>query len=286
MGRHRDMYIHAVRTFLLAGVLLAVFTASSFAAARCPPVEDAAPGRYRGVPVYGYEVINVYPHDRDAFTQGLLWADGGLYESTGGFGTSTLRRTRLEDGRVLQKVSLARRYFAEGIVLDGERILQLTWRSRTGFVYDRTSLRRTGSFRYDTEGWGLARVEDTLVLSDGSAILRFLDPFSYRERRRVTVHDGCGPVLRLNELEYVQGRLYANVWHSDRIAIIDPGNGQVQAWVDLAGLLPAVWRRSSESVLNGIAYDPQGGRLFVTGKNWPRLFEIRVLDGRPPHSGL
>ena len=271
MVRARHFFLRAL------WVVLAAISSSALAVPQCPPAAGDAGGRYRGAPVLDYQVVNTYPHDRNAFTQGLVWDAGGLYEGTGGYGSSTLRRSELETGRVTNKVLLPPRYFGEGITVYRDRIIQLTWRSRIGFVYERTTLRRLDSFGYDTEGWGLTHDGRSLILSDGSASLYFLDPDTFHERRRVTVHDRCGAVARLNELEYIDGRVYANVWHSDRIAIIDPHSGLVEAWADLSGLLGKMWRRAPESVLNGIAYDDVSGRLFVTGKNWPRLFEIQLV---------
>lgn len=267
--RHRYGLIPRSRVLLLAPCLLMSL-----------PVEPALP-KNRCAPVLGYEVVKGYPHDHQAFTQGLLWADGALYESTGGYGNSTLRRVELETGQVLDEVSLPAELFGEGIATYGDRIVQLTWRSRLALLFDRRGFRYRGAFRYPTEGWGLAYDGTAFILSDGSATLYFLNPQTFREQRRVTVREAARPIDNLNELEMVEGRLYANIWHSDRIAIIDPSNGRLEAWVDLAGLLPSVWQREREDVLNGIAYDPAQHRLFVTGKNWPQLFEIRVIGQSP-----
>jgi glutamine cyclotransferase len=232
-----------------------------------------------GPTVHGFEVVRVYPHDRGAFTQGLLYRDGVLYESTGLNGRSSLRKVQLETGRVLQRQDVESRYFAEGLADWGQTLIQLTWQSQVGFVYDLRTFKRTSSFSYTGEGWGLARDAQRLVMSDGTATLRWLDPVTLKETARVTVTDRGAPVSYLNELEVVKGEIYANVWSSDRIAIVEPGSGRVAAWVDLTGLLPAA-DRGGIDVLNGIAYDSAMDRLFVTGKLWPKLFEIRLKPRR------
>ena len=225
---------------------------------------------------YTYRVIASHPHDPEAFTQGLLFADGKLYESTGGYGTSSLRILDLASGRVLRERRLPDNRFGEGLALSGGRLHQLTWKAGIGFMHEASTLTPIGTFRYDGEGWGLAANGESLVMSDGSAELRFIDPATLTEVRRLPVRDGTEPVSGLNELEFVEGDLYANVWPSDRIAIINPANGQVRGWLDLTGLLPLVFRTPRTDVLNGIAYDAVGKRLFVTGKHWPRLFQIEV----------
>jgi len=228
-------------------------------------------------PVHGYEVVNVYPHDRGAFTQGLAFHDGRLYEGTGLRGRSTLRLVALERGTVLRMVRMPARYFGEGIAVAGDRVVQLTWRARKGFVYDRDTFALRGTFAYATEGWGLAFDGTRLVMSDGSDTLRFLDATSYAERGRLRVRDGGRAIDALNELEFVRGEIWANVWTTDRIARIDPESGRVTGWLDLAGLLAPEERSPPVDVLNGIAWDAARDRLFVTGKLWPKLFEIRVL---------
>ena len=238
------------------------------------PANQAEPGTASAR--YAYRVIASYPHDPEAFTQGLLFADGKLHESTGRYGHSSVRTVDLASGRVLRQRRLPDDRFGEGLALIGGRLHQLTWKAGDGFTYDLTSLAPIGGFRYDGEGWGLAANGESLVMSDGSAELRFLDPAALTEVRRLQVRDGAEPVAGLNELEYVEGDLYANVWPSDRIAVINPANGQVRGWLDLTGLLPLVFRTPRTDVLNGIAYDAEGQRLFVTGKNWPRLFQIEV----------
>jgi glutamine cyclotransferase len=230
--------------------------------------------------VYGYELVNAWPHDRAAFTQGLVLHDGKFLESTGQYGQSSLRRVEMETGRVLQKVDVAPQYFAEGMTLLGGKIYQLTWENQLGFIYDPATFERTGTFRYDGQGWGLTSDGRSLILSDGTSQLRFIDPETFAVRRTVNVTDRGRPVRDLNELEYVKGEIFANVWHMDRIARIDPETGRVTGWIDLSGLLPPAERGGSEAVLNGIAYDADADRLFVTGKLWPKLFEIRVKERR------
>ncbi len=224
-----------------------------------------------------YRVVRVYPHDAQAFTQGLVYVDGHLYESTGLNGHSSLRMDDLKTGRVLQQQDVPAEYFAEGLTNWGSTLVQLTWETHTAFVYDRFSFRLLRTFHYEGEGWGLTQDGRNLILSDGSASLRYLDPATFREVRSITVNDHGAPVTQLNELEYIHGQIYANIWHSDRIARISPATGQVLGWIDLSGLLPESQRSNPEAVLNGIAFDAAHNRLFVTGKLWPKLFEIQVV---------
>ena len=230
-----------------------------------------------GVASFSYRVLATYPHDARAYTQGLLYRDGVLYESTGLNGRSSLRKVRLETGEVLQERAVDAQHFAEGLVDWGNRLIQLTWRSNVGFVYDLKTFAPVTSFSYSGEGWGLTSDGTRLIMSDGAGAgqLRFLDPATFKELGRVTVRDAGQPVANLNELEFVKGEVLANVYQTDRVARIDPKTGQVTAWIDLSGLL-APPERSGTDVLNGIAYDAKGDRLFVTGKLWPRLFEIRL----------
>jgi glutamine cyclotransferase len=223
---------------------------------------------------YTYSVVNVYPQDANAFTEGLVFDSGFLYESTGLYGNSTLRRVDLETGGVLQLLSLQPQYFGEGIAVVGDKIVQLTWRSHVGFVYDRASFGLLQEFEYPIEGWGLTYDGKRLIMSDGTANLYFLDPVTFQRVGQVTVHDG-GPVTMLNELEYVNGAVYANVWREEKIAVINPQNGQVMAWIDLTGIQD-LKNQDPNNVLNGIAYDANGDRLFVTGKMWPHIFEIKL----------
>jgi glutamine cyclotransferase len=228
------------------------------------------------VPTYGYQVVRSYPHDRGAFTQGLIFRDGVFYEGTGLNGRSGIRKVKLETGEVLQARPLPQEYFGEGITDWQGQIVQLTWRSEVGFVYDMSTFEQTKRWTYTGEGWGLTHDDKRLIMSDGSAELRFIDPATLKETGRITVRDNTGPVERLNELEYVKGEILANVWQTDRIVRISPKDGRVTGWVDLSGLL-APAERTADAVLNGIAYDAAGDRLFVTGKLWPRVFEIRIV---------
>ena len=227
--------------------------------------------------VDGYRVLNVYPHDPDAYTQGLVYRDGFLFESTGLNGRSTLRKIRLETGDVVQQHRVDPQHFAEGLANWNGQLIQLTWKSSLGFVYDQTTFEPRRTFRYRGEGWGLTNDQTRLIMSDGSAALRFLDPATFQERGQVNVRDGNAAIRNLNELEYVRGEVYANVWHTDRIARISPASGRVVGWIDLTGLLPTTYELDPEAVLNGIAFDAVRGRLFVTGKLWPRLYEIEVV---------
>ena len=247
-------------------------------AAAAPAAEGPGSAAAAGmVPVYTYRVVHTYPHDRRAFTQGLLFADGVLYESTGQRGQSTLRRVDLETGAILQLHELPPQFFAEGLALVGDRLIQLTWQGRVGFVYDRESFALQREFTYSTEGWGLTHDGRRLILSDGTSTLYFLDSETFAPIGRVAVYDEDGPVNWLNELEYVRGEVYANVWGTDRVARIAPSTGQVTGWIELGGLLRPEDRVQPVDVLNGIAYDPENERLFVTGKWWPRLFQIELV---------
>ena len=229
------------------------------------------------VPEYTYRIIHQYPHDPLAFTQGLEYRGGALYEGTGLEGSSTLRKVDLETGKVLQAVMLEERYFGEGITLFNNRIVQLTWQAHQGFVYEQGNLHLLKSFEYPGEGWGLTNDGKQIFMSDGTAEIRVWDAETLHEVRRFTVHDGDRPVNLLNELEFVRGEIYANVWQTDRIARISPADGKVLGWIDLSGLLTQEDRSHGANVLNGIAYDAAGDRLFVTGKLWPKLFEIRLV---------
>jgi len=225
-----------------------------------------------------FQVLNVYPHDPTAFTQGLLYHDGHFYESTGLHGRSSVRKVVPETGQIVQMVHLPPQYFGEGLARWGERLVQLTWRSRLGFVYELSTLRQVATFRYATEGWGLTEDGTSLIMSDGSSTLRFLHPETYAQTGRLEVRHRGVTVGRLNELEYVKGEILANVWGEDFIVRISPSNGEVLGTVDLSGLRRLLGSGRGPEVLNGIAYDRQRDRLFVTGKLWPKLFEIRVPE--------
>src|SRR5579883_3021630 len=246
-------------------------TAAALAACSCGPASQA------GVPEYGYEVVHVYPHDPQAYTQGLFYLNGFLYEGTGLNGRSSIRKVKLETGEVLQKRDIPEQYFGEGIVNWNDRLLEITWQSQTGFVYDLTTFNLQKQFSYPGEGWGLTQDGKRIIMSDGTPELRFWDPETLRETGRVVVLDEGRPVAELNELEWVKGEVYANVYQTNRIARIDPSSGKVVGWIDLTGLLSSEDQARQVDVLNGIAYDAKGDRLFVTGKLWPKLFEIRLV---------
>jgi glutamine cyclotransferase len=237
---------------------------------------DAASQR-QPAPVSAFKLVATFPHDPAAFTQGLVFADGELFESTGLQGESTLRRVELTTGRVLQEIKIADEYFAEGLALVGDSLLQLTWQNKLGFVYDRKTFARRRTFTYPTEGWGIAYDgASRLVMSDGSAQLTYLDPKTLTITRTLTVRDAGEPVDRLNELEWVDGEIWANVWTTDRIVRISPATGDVTGWIALDSLWPRAQRRPPADVMNGIAYDKALRRIFVTGKKWPALYQITV----------
>lgn len=239
----------------------------------------AAPG-FAATPVQSFKVVKSYPHDRDAFTQGLFFHDGFLFEGTGLRGRSSIRKVELQTGKVVQQVDLPPEVFGEGISRWGDRLIGLTWTEQTAYVLDLKTFKLWRKFNYPGEGWGLTHSDKELVMSDGSPELRFLDPLTFKEVRRVRVTADGRPVDQLNELEWVEGEVLANVWMTDRIARIDPRTGRVTGWIDLAGLLPESQRPGPDAVLNGIAYDAKTKRLFVTGKLWPKLFEIQLIKLR------
>jgi len=228
-----------------------------------------------------YQVVHTYPHDAQAFTQGLIYLDGHLYESTGIKGHSSLRMEDVETGRILQFQDVPDKYFAEGLAAwksgSTDTLIQLTWQEHVALVYDRLTFRFVRTLPYTCEGWGLTQDGKNLILSDGTATLRFFDPVTFQLVRTIQVKDRGHPVTKLNELEFIHGQIYANIWYSDRIARISPATGKVLGWIDLAGLLPQSERSGPGAVLNGIAYDAEHDRLFVTGKLWPKLFEIKVI---------
>jgi len=228
-------------------------------------------------PVYGYEVVHTYPHDHNAFTQGLIYLDGFLYEGTGLNGQSSIRKVKLETGEVVQQSPMQEKYFGEGITDWNNELVQLTYKTETGFVYDRSTFGLKKSFRYPGEGWGLTHDGTRIIMSDGSSTLRFWNPNTMEETGRLLVTDAGNPVTNLNELEFIDGEIFANIWQTDRIARISPATGHVTGWIDLQGLLGEAERSGQVDVLNGIAYDHDHGRLFVTGKLWPRLFEIKLI---------
>ena len=228
------------------------------------------------VPVYKAEIVNQYPHDSNAFTQGLVFEDGKLYEGTGQRGQSAVRLLDLVTGELLQSQNLERRHFGEGITILDDKIYQLTWVSNVGFVYDKESFNQLSSFYVSGEGWGITHNNEHLIISDGSSYLRFLDTETQSEVKRIQVIDELGPVSNLNELEYINGEIWSNIWYQDYIVRINPDTGEVNSRVDLTGLYTA--RSNIDAVLNGIAWDADNERLFVTGKLWPSLYEIEVLE--------
>ncbi len=257
-AQHRSVSV----TVALAGVLAAAGTARA-----------AAPA----VPIYGYDVVHVYPHDTHAFTEGLFYLDGYLYESTGLKGQSSIRKERLETSQVLQQLDISAAYFGEGIVNWDDHLVELTWQAQVGFVYDLATFRQQRQFSYQGEGWGLTQNGRWLIMSDGTPELRYLDPQTLTVAGELLVTYEGRPLRNLNELEWVKGEIYANVWETDWIVRIDPDSGAVVGLIDLRGLLPDADRVPGQTdVLNGIAYDARGDRLFVTGKNWPKLFQIRL----------
>ncbi len=259
----------------ISALFLVIISVFSGIIAAMAPVR----GTINDVPVYGYKVVNVYPHDPKAFTEGLIFKDGFLYEGTGLYGRSELRKVELVTGKVLCSYRLPRQYFGEGITIFRNEIIQLTWRERKGFVFEKETCHPIREFSYPSDGWGLTNDDKRLIMSDGSASLYFIDPQTFKHTGSIEVSDNGVPVKKLNELEYIKGKIYANVWPTDRIAIISPETGVVEAWIELSGLgkteLP-----SRKAVLNGIAYDSERDRLFVTGKFWPKLFEIELIRAR------
>jgi len=227
---------------------------------------------------YGYKVIHTFPHNRDAFTQGLVYDNGVLYEGTGQETGSTLREVALETGKVIRQLNLDDSLFGEGITLYHDRIYQVTWKNKIGFVYNKSDFKLINKIYYQTEGWGLTNIDDKIVMSDGTNILYFFEPEMFTIVKRIEVYDNEKKVDQLNEIEYINGEIWANIWMTDLIARIDPVSGKVLAYIDLKGILPKSDRDAETDVLNGIAYDNQGKRIFVTGKRWPKLFEIKVME--------
>lgn len=268
---YRSKNYRSRRIILL--VVMAVVLAVT--ATRCERMPSLVPSNLE--PQMTYEVVNSFPHDPNAFTQGLIYLDGFLYESTGLYGESSLRKVVLETGEVVQQIDLSPAYFAEGLTAWEDLLVQLTWREETGFIYDRADFTLQGQFSYPTEGWGLTHDGEQLIMSDGSAALFFLDPDTFEITGSVDVAWQGDPVYQLNELEYIWGEVYANIWQTDDIVRIDPNSGEVTGWIDMSGILPPEERTPETDVLNGIAYDPEGDRLFITGKLWPRVFEVELV---------
>jgi len=257
----KRLYIAA---YVVVFVLLAVlvwFSFQSLTANSSSPV------------IYSYTVVATYPHDTAAFTEGLIFVDGSLYESTGGWGMSSLRQVNLADGNVVKEVRLPEQYFGEGLTIVNDSLIQLTWQNGIGFVYDQETFKQTGNFSISSEGWGLTFDGVNLILSDGTSNLYFLDPATYQTVGHVNVHGADGAIDNLNELEYINGDVYANIWHQQRIAVINPNTGQVKGYVDLTGIYQ---NNDPEAVLNGIAYDQTTNNLYITGKNWHNLYQITI----------
>jgi glutamine cyclotransferase len=228
-------------------------------------------------PVSGYTVVAKYQHSTDSYTEGFFYLNGLFYEGSGLKGHSAITVTQPESGKPIQRLDLPPQYFGEGIVDWGPNLYEWTWQSHICFVYDRFTLREIKRFTYTGEGWGMTRTATQIITSDGTSALRFRDPNTFKETRRIVVRDGTSKIDQLNELEYIKGEIYANIWHSDRIARISPIDGHVTGWIDLTGLLPEDQKINAESVLNGIAYDKKNDRIFVTGKQWPTIFEIKII---------
>ena len=261
-----------------AAALAAIVAALGVTMLRSKSQEPAKPADNRPAQAQkvSYEVVANYPHDPKAFLQGLVWHDGGFYESTGQYGESSLRRVEFPSGKVIKQVKLAPDLFGEGLALVDNRLIQLTWTTKLGFVYDRDTFQKVREFTYQTEGWGLAYDGKDLILSDGSDQLTYMDPQNFQTVRKLRVTRDGRPVRDINELEFIEGEIWANVWHQDVILRIDPATGQVTSFLDMKGLISREMVSNPEAVLNGIAYDPQGKRIFVSGKLWPLIFEIRL----------
>jgi len=281
MNRTRGSWSFRLTCVALAALLLSLCQSGCGATQgrNTEPSSSAAAAQNKNerIPVFGAKVVKAYPHDPKAFTQGLEYYDGHLYESTGRMGESSLREATLETGEILRRVNLPAEYFGEGLTIFHGKVYQLTWLSKIGFVYDLRTFRKSGEFHYQSEGWGLTHDDTSLILSDGTNKLQFIDPVSFAVTKTIEVYAGNEAVTNLNELEYVKDELLSNIWHSSRLARIDPHTGRVLAWIDLRPLV-AREQHDSEDVLNGIAYDTKRGRLFVTGKRWSEIIEIELED--------
>lgn len=252
---------------------ITALAAAAVLVAQAPPAKKTT----AAVPTYGYKVVNVYPHDRGAFTEGLEFHDGFLYESTGLNRRSSLRKVKLETGAVVQSIALPNEYFGEGIAILGDEIAQLTYQTEVGFVYSLKDFKLLRQFKYKGEGWAFTHTPTTLYMDDGTDEIRLWDPKTFVERKRIKVHEGTKSINNINELEYVEGELWANIWQTDRIARISPTTGAILGWIDMSGLLSPMHRNGTEDVLNGIAYDAARKRIFVTGKFWPNVFEVKIV---------
>lgn len=275
IARYRNIRRHLLR-FTLSALTLTILLL-------LPSCSDEAEKFITSAPIYDFRIINTYPHDSLAYTEGLIYDDGYLYESTGLRGRSSVRRVDLETGEVLQSDTLSRQFFGEGIAIVDDRLYHLTWQLHVGFIRDKASFEMISEFHYPTEGWGMTYDGDRLIMSDGTPVLYFLDPVTLERTGRVRVTDQDHPVTRLNELEFINGEIYANIWLTDRIVRIDPANGNVLGWIDLSGIYPGEdTGEESLARANGIAYDAENDRLFVTGKFWPHLYEIDLIPRTRP----
>jgi glutamine cyclotransferase len=250
-------------------LLIALFPACS---------DHKAPGL---VQTSSFKIVNTFPHNPQSFTEGLVYENGFIYEGTGRYGTSSLQQVELGTGNTLKSLALSAQYFGEGVTIYGDKIIQLTWESHLGFIYDKKSFTRIGDFNYSTEGWGLTTDGKNLIMSDGTSTLRLLDPVTFAETGTIVVMDNNVLIEKLNELEFIRGEIYANVWPTDKIVRINPQTGQVTGWIDLDGILSPEAATRTVDCLNGIAYDAENDRLFVTGKYWPSLFEIKLVPTLP-----
>ncbi|HYE73944.1 MAG TPA: glutaminyl-peptide cyclotransferase [Blastocatellia bacterium] len=272
--------MHRLYTFGLIILASLIFTLAACRGANTTSFPTTSNSDNAPPALYGYEIVNVYPHDPHAYTQGLLYDNGFLYESTGQHGESSLRKVELQTGKVIQRRDIDQIYFAEGLALLQGKLFQLTWQDNKGFIYDLETFAPQGEFTYSGEGWGLTHDGSSLIMSDGSNELRFLDPSTFRVERTIRVYEKENRLSELNELEYVKGEIFANIWQQDRVARIDPESGKLLGMIEMKGLLPDQDRLPNTDVLNGIAYDPSQDRLFVTGKYWPKLFEIKLNKKR------
>ena len=276
---HRPLRPRAGRLLaaLLAGPLFAGLAGCDRPPVATPPPPAPAATVAAAYPTYTYEIVRTWPHDRGAFTEGLVFDRGILLESTGLNGRSSLRKVELQSGRVLQQVELGAQYFGEGMTVLGGKVFQLTWKNQKGFVYDAMTFAPEREFPFTGEGWGLTTDGAALIMSDGTNLIRFLDPATFKVIRTLSVTDRGLPLTQLNELEYVKGELFANIWQTQQVVRLDPASGRILGMIDFSGLLAPSDYDNQTDVLNGIAYDAAGDRLFVTGKNWPKLFEVRLV---------
>ena len=275
------MKLQKITLALLTWFLLAAGTGScapGVSPTSAPKLREAVARSFaKPLATYTYTIVNRWPHDSTAFTEGLIFINGSIYESNGLNGSSDLRIFDLNTGSIKAKVVLGAEYFAEGMTILNGKVFQLTWSNNKGFIYDPNSLAALGEFAYQGEGWGLTNDGRSLIMSNGSNEITFLDPETFKIQKVIQVYDQGAPLHRINELEYIKGKIYANIWYTDKIAQINPASGEILGWIDLTGLRPEEAQQNNEAVLNGIAYDPITDRLFVTGKLWPTLFEIKLV---------